>query len=157
MKRLKNLSGKKRTVGNLTGILLTLAVCLSSKESNAQSMVIPQDYKEMSAASTPCSKMYSRSFDTKHNAIRRHLEVLEMNNIDTNRTKIVYDLNAPIFSHFSNRENYDIIYLTYVHFNEATGTYNSTLMECPNQTMAVFESDGFVMQYEPSKRRRHRH
>lgn len=157
MKRSEKLSGKRRTVGNLTGLLFTLAVCLSSNESNAQSMVIPPDYIEMSVAIAPCSKMYSRSFDTKHNAIRRHLEVLDLNNIDTNRTKIVYDLNAPIFSYFSNRENNDIIYITYVLFNEASGTYNSALMECPNQTMDVFESDGFVMQYEPSKRRRRKH
>lgn len=119
-----------------------------------QGIVVPKDYKVFDLDDSHCSIMYKKAFRSKYDAVRRHMYVLDLNNLDTNQTHVDMEYDTPLFSYFSNTSNDDIVFITYVTKNDYTGLYNSMFMECINETFDLFESDGYLLQYQQSKKRK---
>jgi len=119
-----------------------------------QGIVVPKDYKVFDLDDSHCSIMYKKSFRSKYDAVRRHMYVLDLNNLDTNQTHVDMEYDTPLFSYFSNTSNDDIVFITYVTKSDDTGLYNSMFMECINETFDLFESDGYLLQYQQSKKRK---
>jgi hypothetical protein len=119
-----------------------------------QGIVVPKDYKAFDLDDNNCSIMYKKSFRSKYDAVRRHMYVLDLNNLDTNQTHVDMEYDTPLFSYFYNTSNDDIVFITYVTKSDDTGLYNSMFMECINETFDLFESDGYLLQYQQSKKRK---
>ena len=119
-----------------------------------QGIVVPKDYKVFDLDDNNCSVMYKKAFKSKLAAVRGHLRVLGSNDIDTSSTSVDIDMDTPIFSFFYEPNNYDRVFITYVTKSDYTGLYNSMFMECENKPFDLFESDGYLLSFEPSKNKR---
>ena len=119
-----------------------------------QKIVVPPDYKTFNRQDINCSVMHVNQFYSKDEAIKNHMYVLSLNRIDTNKTDVQIRYDTPIFSYFYDDNNNDIVYIDYVTLNDNGVYYNSTFLECINESFDLFESDGYLLSYEPTKKKR---
>lgn len=119
-----------------------------------QKIVVPPDYKTFNRQDINCSVMHVNQFYSKDEAIKNHMYVLSLNRIDTNKTDVQIRYDTPIFSYFYDDNNNDIVYIDYVTLNDNGVYYNSTFLECINESFDLFESDGYLLSFEPSKNKR---
>ena len=110
----------------------------------SQKIVVTSRYKSNKMTEYPFHYVHSTTFQTKDEAILNHKIVLSMNGIDTSKTPVEYELNAPIFSNFLYKSDKKTAIVTYVSKN-IFGGYTSCFMECENVTFDLFESDGYLL------------
>lgn len=114
-----------------------------------QELIVPRVYHKIISNDTADTWhiLYVKEFMFRKKAIRYHLGVLDLNDIDITRTRVSLKLNTPIFSHFVDEIDKDIVYITYV--TNRNGKYASVFIECKNIPMEFFESDGKKLYYTP--------
>ena len=110
----------------------------------SQKIVVTSNYVTNKMNEYPYHYMHSTNFETKDDAILNHKIVLSMNGIDTSKTSVEYDLDAPIFSNFLDKTDKKMAIVTYVRKN-VFGGYTSCFIECDNVTFKLFESDGYIL------------
>lgn len=118
-----------------------------------QEITIPMDFKEGESNIAAVHYLYSRSFPTKSDALKRHLEVLDSNGVEFDHKGIEPELDCPLLIHFKDNNRDDIVYISYVR-KLKTGEFESVFLECDNVPVSLFRSDGFNMMYEPKKKRK---
>lgn len=110
---------------------------------------IPTSYSFVGIKSSDVNQIYCRTFPSKSKAIRDHLHVLDVNNVDTNYIDILYDLDCPIFSNFYLEED-DAVFISMVIKNLETNDYNSIFLRCKNVTLDFCDSDSQTLHFEPT-------
>lgn len=110
----------------------------------SQKIVVTSNYVTTKMNEYPYHYIHSTNFETKDDAILNHKIVLSMNGIDTSKTSVEYDLDAPIFSNFLDETEKNRAIVTYVRKN-VFGGYTSCFIECDNVKFNLFESDGYML------------
>jgi hypothetical protein len=126
---------------------LVLLTCIS--HANAQTFLLLDGYEARTPHDIrPIYCMYEKHFESKEEAVESHKQVLDMNGLDTSFTDVDWEMDTPIFSHLSFFENKKKVMVTFVTSND-DGGYSSVFMECKNVRFELFESDGYMLEYDP--------
>ena len=126
---------------------LALLSCIS--HANAQAFLLLDGYGTRTPHDDlPIYRMYEKHFASKEEAVESHKKVLDMNGLDTALTDVNWEMDTPIFSHMPFIENKKKVMVTFVTSND-DGGYSSVFMECKNVKFELFESDGYMLEYDP--------
>lgn len=126
---------------------LLLLNCIS--HANAQTFLLLNGYGARTPYDDlPIYRMYEKHFETKEEAVESHKQVLDMNGLDTSFTDVDWEMDTPIFSHMPFLGNKKKVMVTFVTSND-DGGYSSVFMECKNVKFKLFESDGYMLEYDP--------
>ena len=126
---------------------LLLLNCIS--HANAQTFLLLNGYGARTPYDDlPIYRMSEKHFETKEEAVESHKQVLDMNGLDTSFTDVDWEMDTPIFSHMPFLGNKKKVMVTFVTSND-DGGYSSVFMECKNVKFELFESDGYMLEYDP--------
>ena len=100
----------------------------------------------------PIYRMYEKHFESKEEAVDSHKKVLDINGYDTLETSVDWEMDTPIFSSMQFFDTKKKVMVTFVTLNN-DGGYSSVFMECKNVRFELFESDGYMFEYDPAESR----
>jgi hypothetical protein len=130
---------------------LVLLTCIS--HANAQAFMLLDGYEARTPHDIrPIYRMYEKHFELKEEAVESHKKVLDLNDIDTASTWVEWDMDTPIFSSMQFFDTKKKVMVTFVTLNN-DGGYSSVFMECKNVRFELFESDGYMFEYDPAESR----
>jgi hypothetical protein len=126
---------------------LVLLTCIS--HANAQTFLLLDGYEARTPHDIrPIYCMYEKHFESKEDAVDSHKKVLDINGYDTLETSVEWEMDTPVFSHLPFLDTKKKVMVTFVTLNK-DGGYSSVFMECKNVKFDLFESDGYMLEYDP--------
>ncbi|MFM7595711.1 MAG: hypothetical protein ACKO4Y_05975 [Flavobacteriales bacterium] len=130
-------------------LLVFIVSSIYTLQGKAQVLLLFEGYEGRAVHDVrPILRIYEKEFESKEEAVESHKKVMGMNGIDTALTSVDWEMDTPIFSHMPFFENKKKVIVTYVTSNDEGG-YLSVFMECKNVKFELFESDGYMLEYDP--------